>query len=216
MSNPWLAVSLADYEGHMRSAEIQQLGALSDLFGDLLVSFRPASIAVLGIAGGNGLEHIDPTFTKRIIGIDVNPLYLDAVRQRYSNVGGLELHHLDLAEQLLSIEPVQLVHVALVFEHAGVTSCLENAVLLTAPGGHLSVVLQLPSEIEPGVGASPFPSIQNLKPRFSLVDALWLCGTLEQRNFRLAREARRSLPGGKAFWWGVFAREETSAPGTPE
>lgn len=211
MSNPWLTVSLADYEGHMRSAEIQQLGALSDLFAELLASVRPASVAVLGIAGGNGLEHIDPIVTERIVGLDVNPMYLDAVRQRYPNLNGLELHHVDLAEQLISLEPVQLVHVALVFEHAGVTRCLENAVSLTAPGGHLSVVLQLPSEIEPGVGASRFASIQNLKPRFSLVDPLWLCDALEQRNFRFAREKRCSLPGGKAFLWGVFVQEERNA-----
>jgi hypothetical protein len=31
MSNPWLKIPLADYEGHMRSAEVQQLDALSAL-----------------------------------------------------------------------------------------------------------------------------------------------------------------------------------------
>lgn len=207
MSNPWLTVPLADYEGHMSSAEIQQLDALSELFAESVAYSRPASVALLGIAGGNGLDQIDPTVTKRIVGIDVNPSYLDTVRQRYLHLCGLELHHVDLAKQLLSLMPVQLVHAALVFEHAGVNRCLENAVSLVAPNGYLSVVLQLPSEVEQGVGASPFPSLQNLKLHFSLVDPKWLCETLEPHNFRLVREARRSLPAGKGFWMGIFTRE---------
>src|SRR5665213_493080 len=164
MSNPWLTVPLADYEGHMRSAEVQQLEALSDLFAEPVARYRPGSIAMLGIAGGNGLDQIDANVTKRIVGLDVNPLYLDAVRQRYSLLCGLELYCIDLAEQVIDLQPVQLVHAALVFEHAGTGRCLENALSLVSPGGALSVVLQLPSEIEQGVGTSGFPSIQNLKP----------------------------------------------------
>jgi hypothetical protein len=32
MSNPWLAIALEDYEGHMGSDNVRQLAALSDLF----------------------------------------------------------------------------------------------------------------------------------------------------------------------------------------
>jgi hypothetical protein len=211
MSNPWLTVSLADYEGHMRSGEVQQLGVLSDLFAEAVTLCRPASIAVLGIAGGNGLDHIDTTVTKRIVGLDVNPSYLDAVRQRYSLLSGLELYCIDLAEQIIDLQPVQLVHAALVFEHAGTRRCLENALSLVGPGGALSVVLQLPSEIEQGVGTSGFPSIQNLKSHFSFIDPIWLCATLERPKFRLMREMRRSLPAGKEFWMGIFVRESLNS-----
>ena len=37
----------------------------------------------------------------------------------------------------------------LIFEHAGLDQCLENAIALVAPGGTLSVVLQLPSTTAP-------------------------------------------------------------------
>jgi len=40
-SDGWLNVPLADYEGHMKSAEVQQLGALSDLFAQALAFCRP-------------------------------------------------------------------------------------------------------------------------------------------------------------------------------
>ena len=57
--NPWLALPLGDYKGHMRS---------------------PASVAILGIAGGNGLEHVDPSVTSRGVGLDLNPQYPDVTR----------------------------------------------------------------------------------------------------------------------------------------
>ena len=206
MPSPWLSVPLADYEGHMRSAGVRQLDPLSDLFADALASCRPESVAILGIAGGNGLERIDGKITRRIVGLDVNPLYLEAVRRRFAAAYDLELHCVDLAEEIAELEPVHLVHAALVFEHAGVGRCLENALSLVAPGGALSVVLQLPGESEANVGVSPFPSIQSLGSHFSLIDPAWFREELEHRGLRLKHQSRRALPGGKGFWMGVFGR----------
>jgi hypothetical protein len=206
MSNPWLDVPLADYEGHMNSAEVRQLAALADLFAEALTVCRPASVAILGIAGGNGLDRIDTGVTRRIVGIDINPTYLDAVRQRYTRLRGLELECANLSVGRLDLQPAQLIHAALVFEHAGVDLCLENALSLVGPGGALSVVLQLPSESEAAVSPTPFRSIQNLKSHFSLIDPEWLSTTLAQHHFRPIHQAHRSLPAAKAFWMGIFAR----------
>jgi hypothetical protein len=41
MSNPWLNIPLAGYEGHMRSDKVQQLDALSKLFAAALERCRP-------------------------------------------------------------------------------------------------------------------------------------------------------------------------------
>jgi hypothetical protein len=205
VSNPWLAIPFADYEGHMGSAEVQQLGTLADLFDAAIVDRKPDSIAILGIAGGNGLDRVSPNI-RRVVGLDVNSHYLEVARQRYAFLSGLELHYIDLAETLVDLEPVQLVHAALIFEHTGLGRCLENALSLVAPGGALSVVLQMPSEIEHGVIASRFPSIQNLSSHFSFVDPAGLRENLAGRKFRLRHELQRSLPGGKAFWMGIFER----------
>jgi hypothetical protein len=207
MVNPWINIPLSEYEGHMNSPEVQQLEALADLFGEALERCKPASVAILGIAGGNGLDRIDNRVTKRIVGIDLNPVYLDAVRQRYPDILDMELHCVDLAESMVEVEPVQLVHVALVFEHAGIERCLDNALSLVAPGGILSVVLQLPSPIVQGVAPSAFPSMQNLKSHFSLIDPDELCHTLVDRGFGLTRETQRSLVARKSFWMGLFGRE---------
>jgi len=207
MSNPWLAVPLSDYEGHMNSPEVQQLSALADLFAEALARCRPVSVAILGIAGGNGLDRIDSGVTKRIVGLDCNPTYLDAVQARYPFLPGLDLHCVDLAGSIDDLAPVQMVHVALVFEHAGTDRCLDNALALVEPGGSLAVVLQLPTTVAQAVAATPFPSMQNLKTHFTLIDSAWLSRTLEARGFHLVSVTQRSLPAGKAFWMGFFRRK---------
>ena len=211
MSNPWLAVPLSEYEQHMSSVEVQQSGALSDLFAEAIARCRPLSIAVLGIAGGNGLDRIDGSITARVVGLDLNPLYLEAVRQRYLHLPGLELYCVDLSEQHVELEPVQLVHAALIFEHAGADCCLENALRIIVPGGSLSVVLQLPTESGQTVGASRFSSIQNLQSHFSVITPTWLRETLARRGFRLIHQTTRALPAGKGFWAGIFSAPEQGA-----
>jgi SAM-dependent methyltransferase len=204
MENPWLGLSLDDYEGHMRAAGVEQLGALAELFAEALAVTRPPSVAILGIAGGNGLDAVDPSVTRRVVGIDINPAYLDATRRRFATLPNLELHCRDLSAGRLALDPVALVHAALVFEHAGAERCLENARSLVAPGGCLSVVLQLPSATEGGVSRSPFPAIQALARTFSLVDRAAFVRQLAASGCALLHESTRPLPAGKAFWLGIF------------
>jgi hypothetical protein len=201
MSTPWLDVPLADYEGHMSAAGVEQLTPLAELFQLAIAHARPASVAVLGVAGGNGLDRIDPQVTSHVIGFDINRAYLQSVAARFPHV---ELHCADLARETVSVPSVELVHAALILEHAGTGRCLDNAVALIQPGGWLSVVLQLPSDSQAGVAPTPFPSIQTLKEIFQFVDPIWLTDTLAARGLRLESETRHPLPSGKAFWLGIF------------
>ena len=205
MPNPWLAISLEDYEGHMGSDDVRQLEPLSDLFRRALDLCRPESVAVLGIAGGNGLERVDSTITKRIVGVDIHAGYLGVVQQRYGTLPGLELCCADLADMPASLTPVALVHAALIFEHTGLGRCLDNALLLVAPGGKLSVILQVPSGAEHDVTPTRYSSMQALRDSFALVDAAQFCLKLEEKGFRLFHQEQRSLSTGKTFWLGIFA-----------
>jgi hypothetical protein len=202
--NPWQEIPLADYETHMQSEAVGQAVALSELFGEVLAQRKPASVAVLGVAGGNGLERIDPETTRRVVGLDLNPQYLAAVRERFANMPGLELHAIDLAEEAVTLPPVELVHAALVFEHAGLERCLENALALIMPEGALSVVLQLPSTESQNVGGSGVASITKLAAHFSLIDRNALTHTLAERGLRLIHERFEPVPGGKRLWMGTF------------
>jgi hypothetical protein len=204
MNSPWLEVPLEDYEGHMLAPQVAQLPVLADLFAEAMALCRPASVAVLGVAGGNGLDRINPALTKRVVGFDCNPFFLEAARRRYAHLACLELHCVDLAMEMVEAAPVDLVHAALVFEHAGVGRCLENAVRMVDAGGALSVVLQLPSA--QAVSPSDYASIQRLRSHFAYVEPGELRAALEERGLLLDRESRRYLPEGKAFWAGIFTR----------
>jgi SAM-dependent methyltransferase len=162
-------------------------------------------VSVLGIAGGNGLEQIDCAATKRIVGVDINQRYLDEVQRRFGRLAGLELHCRDLAERDFSLAPVALVHAALIFEHVGLGLALENALSLVAPGGRLSMVLQLPSADEQGVSSTSYTSMQTLKQDFALIEVNELQRLLAQKGFQQVAQESRSLPAGKALWLGVFA-----------
>jgi SAM-dependent methyltransferase len=212
MGNPWLTIPLADYEAHMRSPAVAQLEVIGELFAEALALRRPASVAILGVAGGNGLERIDTSVTRRVLGLDLNPEFLDAVRERFADLPGLELIRIDLAEEVVEAEPVDLVHAALVFEHAGTARCLDNAIALVGEGGALSVVLQRPGSTEHNVGASGVASVQAARDAFSLVDPDWMKETLRERGFELLHETRREVPGGKAMLLLLFARTTSAAP----
>jgi SAM-dependent methyltransferase len=207
MSNPWLNVPLSDYEGHMGSSAVQQSEPLSRLFSEALTLTGPASVAILGIAGGNGLERLKATNAiHRIVGIDINPDYLDAVRQRFPNFPGLELHCFDLATQTLDLAPVDLVHAALIFEHAGTARALDNALALVAPGGALSVILQLPGDASQNSGNSGYASVQSQSEHFCLVDPTEFTDTLRDRRFSLIHRSRRPVPAGKTLQLSIYAR----------
>ena len=204
--NPWLKVPLEDYEGHMRAPSVAQLEALAEIFGQVLERCRPESVAVLGVAGGNGLERIRPAVTRRIVGVDVNRAYLDATRRRFAHLPGLELVAADLACDALGAAPVALVHAALIFEHAGTERCLENAASLVAEGGRLSVVLQLESASEAAVGETGYASLARLAGEFRFVDPAGFTARLQGLGFVLTHSERREVASGKAFWIGIFAR----------
>ncbi|MFN7924767.1 MAG: methyltransferase domain-containing protein [Bryobacteraceae bacterium] len=204
-SNPWLDVPLEDYEGHMRAPGVEQLDALADLFGEALAFCRPESVAILGVAGGNGLDRIDTGVTKRIVGVDIHPEYLAAVRTRYPELP-LTLVCCDLDRGAIEEAPAAMVHAALIFEHAGIEGCLESAVRMVAAGGFLVVVLQLPSATAAGVAATRFETIQALGSRFRLVDKDEFAGLVSGSGLTMVEQRQRSLPSGKAFWLGVFRK----------
>ena len=190
----------------MRSDEVQQLDALSELFAAALERCQPPSVAVLGVGGGNGLDRINSGVTKRVVGLDLNQHYLDEARKRYGGTYNLSLHCVDLAEERVELEPVHLVHAALVFEHAGIDRCLENAVSLVDGGGALCAVLQRPSQAEQEIGSTNFSSMLTLKDDFALVDPINFQSKLASVGFRMVHEVLRPVPAGKGLWMGVFER----------
>ncbi len=206
MSNHWLNIPLEDYEGHMSHKNVQQLDALAALFKNALAICRPENISIVGIAGGNGIDQIDHETTKRIVGLDINPQYLNEVRRRFRHLSTLELDCLDLQTERASSSPTTLVHAALIFEHTGLEPALSNVLPLVEKDGKFSVVLQLPSQLEQDVSLTGFSSLQTLKQDFRLIDPDEFTQLMTQNDFHLFQKSCHSLPAGKALWWGLFER----------
>ena len=85
--NPWTVVPAADYERHMGPEGVDQLAPLAAIFQEGYLAAQPDRLLVLGCATGNGLEHVNPDVTKRIVGVDVNLQYLGIARQRFFHLG---------------------------------------------------------------------------------------------------------------------------------
>ena len=190
----------------MAAPGVAQLGPLSQLFARALRQCRPRSVAVLGVAGGNGLEHITGSGVDRVVGVDINPAYLEEVSRRYGEIAALELCCADIARQQVPAAPVDLVHAALILEHTGLEPALSNALALVAPAGHLSVVLQLRSAAQV-VTPTQYESMQTLRDHVVVIDNGALRSALHAAGFGPVEEARgAALPSGKGFWLGIFAR----------
>ncbi|HEX7625321.1 MAG TPA: class I SAM-dependent methyltransferase [Anaeromyxobacteraceae bacterium] len=143
--NPWSLVSASEYEAHMGPQGADELAPLSAIFGKVYAARRPRRLAVLGVATGNGLEHVDPAVTRRTVGLDVNLSYLAVTRQRFMRLGAsLELLCADLERAQLDADGFDLVHAALVLEYVDFRRALPRLASWLAPGGAVSVVLQLP------------------------------------------------------------------------
>ncbi len=202
--NPWTVVPAPDYERHMGPEGIDQLAPLSSIFQEEYLAAQPDRLLVLGCATGNGLEHVNPAVTQRIVGVDVSLQYLGIARQRYFHLGPrLELYCSD-AEKFRS-PPAQfdLVHAALLFEDLLPEPLVRRISEWLAPAGTCSVVLQLPGGAGP---AAPTRTMQIIEKAMKLVPPDELTRLFD--HYGMPRRRARTIPlrFGRSFWVGVFGR----------
>src|SRR5262245_38052385 len=136
MMNPWLEIPEADYVGHMSSEEVGQMQALGIIFHDVLRTFVPAQVLVLGCSGGNGFEHIDPRVTHHVTGIDINPAYLESLASRFpAPEFTLSLVCADLDGYSLPPDRFELIHAPLISEYLDWERLLPAIVRALRSGG---------------------------------------------------------------------------------
>src|ERR1019366_6008220 len=107
-SNPWLEIPLDEYERHMSLLSIGQAQMLADQLAHLVASYRPTSVGIVGCAGGNGLDRIEPWPVELLFALDVNPRHA----RRFTC---LNLYCADVQTGSLQFEPVDLMYAALLF-----------------------------------------------------------------------------------------------------
>jgi SAM-dependent methyltransferase len=201
MRNPWLEIPLEDYEGHMSLPSIGQAQMLAEHFDSLIRQHSPASVAVIGCAGGNGLERIAPGTLDRIVAVDINPGYIAETGIRHSRrLQGLELYCADAASDSMQFAPVDLIYAALLFEYVEAAAVMRSLKRHCRPGGILATVLQSPHAAQQPISPSPYTTLSSLTPRMRLLAPEELCRYAAAAGFVIADAAAIELPSGKRFW----------------
>lgn len=208
MTNPWLGIPLSDYLGHMGSPVVDQEPVLNRLLGEAVARSRPAAVLVLGCSTGNGLEHVDPAVTRRVVVVDVNAVFLRVLVERFPHPAfALEVLCADAATAVFEPNAFDLVHAALLFEYVDWPSLVPRLAGTLRPGGTLSVVVQLPSASTPAVTPTGFTSLLALESIFRFVDADLLVGTAAGVGLTLEQRRTEPLKSAKAFEVLRFTRE---------
>jgi hypothetical protein len=81
----------------MSDQRVGQTQHLHAITGDQIAAHSPRRLAVLGVAGGNGLDLIDPETTDAVFTYDVNSDYLAVCGARHRDALGDRLHLIEPA-----------------------------------------------------------------------------------------------------------------------
>jgi hypothetical protein len=205
MTNPWLQIPIEDYEGHMAHATVAQAQMLSTALRSAVLKYQPHSLAVMGVAGGNGLDSVDPTIVQRVVALDFNPQYLALCTERHAGrFARYEVVLHDLAQGAPSFQPVDLIYAGLLLEYLDYGSFLACLPALLSSRGVVVTTLQLPSSQLPAVTGSPFTSLRQLESGFHFVDPGTVRSILLDRGFTSCAEKVIRLESGKEFHHAEF------------
>lgn len=199
MTNPWEEISLDDYEKHMSLDSVRQLQALDSIMKEQFAAYPVETAAVLGVAGGNGLEHIDADKFRRVYGVDINADYLSAVSQRYTQLSGvLECLHIDLINEAEKLPQAQLLIANLLIEYIGYEA-FQRDVWQTAPR-YVSCVIQINTDEEQWVSESPYlHAFDRLDEVYHQMEEETLTVAMEDIGYSLILQETYPLPNGKAL-----------------
>ena len=198
--HPWRGIDLDVYERHMSDSRVGQLQLLRDITRDQLQAYPSGSVAVLGVAGGNGLDLVDAETTRVVYGFDINPDYLRACESRYRDVLGDRLQLIETGiDRFLSLEPVDLVIANLIVEYVGTDEFAAFAGANAPSIGVLSCVIQR-NDVEGFVSstedASAFVGLASVA---SDVEPDVLAARMFDAGFETVISVEYPLPNGKTL-----------------
>lgn len=196
MKNPWEEIQLIDYESHMKLDSVMQLQAMNEMMKGQFNTYPISSIMIFGIAGGNGLEHIQKEKFKRVYGVDINSSYLQAVIQRYPDLNGLlECLCIDLIDETNKLPKADMIIANLLIEYIGY-ECFKKAVSQVNPK-YVSCIIQINIE-DSWVSDSPyFHVFDGLEQVHHQMEAYALENTMLEIGYHAINTLEHMLPNGK-------------------
>lgn len=200
MRNPWEELDLGVYEKHMSSENVYQLQMLNSITKEQFTEYNHSKIAILGIAGGNGLENIDLSSTEEVYGIDVNSSYLEFCRKRYTSLDGiLKLIYSDLSSETAVLPYSDLLICNMVIEYLGTDRFAELIKRNRKNTNVISCVIQNSkncSFVSSSEYKSEFDGIQSIHNDITSEE---LVNKITRMEFYAAKKKTYSLPNGKEF-----------------
>ena len=205
MKNPWKDVALADYENHMKLDSVMQLQAMNEMMKNQFDSYPISNVMILGIAGGNGLEHIQKNKFKKIYGIDVNPDYLKEVVHRYPELDGLlECLCIDLINEADKLPKSDMVIANLLIEYIGY-ECFQKTIQHICPK-YVSCIIQINTE-DNWVSDSPYLHMfDELEQVHHQIEVQTLEKTMLKIDYHTIKTLEHMLPNGKKLMQIDFER----------
>lgn len=198
MKNPWEEIELSDYENHMKLDSVMQLQCMNNMMKKQFNTYPVKSVMVLGIAGGNGLEHIDTAKINKVYGVDINDKYLDEVRKRYDNLKDrLECICVDLTDENVVLPHSDMVIANLIIEYIGY-KCFSNIIKKSRPM-YVSCIIQV-NEAEDFVSDSPYVHVfDDLDKVYHHVDEEGLIAEMNDMGYCVTERYSCELPNGKSL-----------------
>lgn len=204
MHNPWEQIPLEAYEAHMGLDSVRQLQTLNEVMRGQLATPGVATVMILGVAGGNGLEHVPPG-VRRVYGVDVNAMYLEEAARRHPQLEGvLECVQADLREDVDNLPRADLVVANLLVEYVGCAR-FQQAIRRIGPRLVTSVIqVDMPNG---WVSDSPYRhTFDGLSSVHAAVQEKDLVASMREAGYHELAAAEHPLPNGKSLLRLDFAR----------
>ena len=198
-TNPWEEISLDDYESHMSLDSVKQLQAMNLIMKEQFDAYSVETAMVLGVAGGNGLEHVKREKYTIVYGVDINEEYLKAVTERYEEQKDiLKCLHLDLVEDVEKLPKAELVIANLLIEYIGYFA-FKKAMVQVNPK-YVSCVIQINTDTKNWVSDSPYiHAFDGLDEIHHQMEESELVRAMEEIGYHSIFQDKTDLPNGKAL-----------------
>ena len=207
MTNPWTTISLSDYEGHMALDSGMQLQTLTRIMASQIQDCPEGSVMVMGVAGGNGLEHTNADHITKVIGLDINQEYLDQIAQRkILPPEKLTLLQADLTDQTTQLPHSDSVIANLLIEYIGYEHFVRA--LDNTGASFVSCAIQVNLD-ENWVSNSPYlHAFDCLDEVHHLIDVAGLTAAMTKAGFTPKKREDYPLPNGKQLTRLDFIKQE--------